>query len=122
MCGITGWLSYSQQMQAQEDTLQRMTDSMARRGPDAQGIWIDGPIGLGHRRLSIIDLEGGKQPMLARQADGKQAAGITYSGEIYNFRELRAELQLRGHRFENRSDTEERNNAEGNANLDPKRD
>lgn len=106
MCGITGWLSYSQQMQAQENTLQRMTDSMARRGPDAQGIWIDGPIGLGHRRLSIIDLEGGKQPMLARQADGKQAAAITYSGEIYNFRELRAELQLRGHRFENRSDTE----------------
>ena len=106
MCGITGWLSYSQDMQAHDGILQRMTDSMARRGPDARGIWIDGPIGLGHRRLSIIDLEGGKQPMLARQTDGKQAVAITYSGEIYNFRELRAELQLRGHRFENRSDTE----------------
>ncbi|MCQ4298132.1 asparagine synthase (glutamine-hydrolyzing) [Pseudomonas stutzeri] len=106
MCGITGWLFYSQDMREHENVLQRMTDSMARRGPDAQGTWIDGPVGLGHRRLSIIDLEGGKQPMLARQADGKQAAAITYSGEIYNFRELRAELQLRGHRFENRSDTE----------------
>ncbi|WP_213663590.1 asparagine synthase (glutamine-hydrolyzing) [Stutzerimonas stutzeri] len=106
MCGIAGWLAYSLDMQTQHDTLQRMTDTMARRGPDAEGLWLDRPIGLGHRRLSIIDLEGGKQPMLARQDDGQLAVAITYSGEIYNFRELRAELQLRGHRFHNRSDTE----------------
>lgn len=106
MCGIAGWLSYSLDMQQQRDTLQRMTDTMARRGPDAGGLWLEGPVGLGHRRLSIIDLEGGRQPMLARQDDGQLAAAITYSGEIYNFRELRAELQLRGHRFDNRSDTE----------------
>lgn len=106
MCGIAGWLSYGQNMQTQRDTLQRMTDTMARRGPDAEGIWIAGPIGLGHRRLSIIDLEGGRQPMLARRNDGLEAAAITYSGEVYNFRELRAELKVRGHRFESRSDTE----------------
>ena len=106
MCGIAGWLSYSLNMPAQRDTLQRMTDTMALRGPDAGGIWTDGPIGLGHRRLSIIDLEGGKQPMLGRQDDSRVAAAITYSGEVYNFRELRAELQVRGHRFESRSDTE----------------
>lgn len=106
MCGITGWLSYSQDMQAQRDTLQRMIDTMARRGPDAGGVWLSGPIGLGHRRLSIIDLEGGRQPMLARRDDGLEAAAISYSGEVYNFRELRAELKVRGHRFESRSDTE----------------
>lgn len=106
MCGITGWLSYSHDMQTQRDTLQRMTDTMARRGPDAEGIWLAGPIGFGHRRLSIIDLEGGRQPMLARRDDGLEAAAITYSGEVYNFRELRAELKVRGHRFDSRSDTE----------------
>lgn len=106
MCGIAGWLSYSLNMQTQQDTLQRMTDTMALRGPDAEGVWTSGPIGLGHRRLSIIDLDGGKQPMLVRQADGRETAAITYSGEVYNFRELRAELRVRGHRFESRSDTE----------------
>jgi asparagine synthase (glutamine-hydrolysing) len=106
MCGIAGWLSYSLNMQMQQDILQRMTDTMALRGPDAEGVWMSGPIGLGHRRLSIIDLEGGKQPMRVRQDDGREIAAITYSGEVYNFRELRAELQVRGHRFESRSDTE----------------
>src|SRR5690606_15831010 len=106
MCGIVGWLSYSQDMQAQRNTLKRMTETMANRGPDAEGIWITGPIGFGHRRLSIIDLAGGRQPMLARRDDGLEAAAITYSGEAYNFRELRAELKGRGHRFESLSDTE----------------
>lgn len=106
MCGIAGWLSYSLNMQTQRDTLQHMTDTMALRGPDAGGVWVHGPVGLGHRRLSIIDIDGGKQPMLARQGDGRDAAAITYSGEVYNFRELRAELKIRGHRFDSRSDTE----------------
>jgi asparagine synthase (glutamine-hydrolysing) len=106
MCGIAGWLSYSLNMQTQRDTLHRMTDTMKLRGPDAGGVWVDGPVGLGHRRLSIIDIDGGKQPMLARLNDGREAAAITYSGEVYNFRELRAELKIRGHRFESRSDTE----------------
>ncbi|NQD94527.1 asparagine synthase (glutamine-hydrolyzing), partial [Pseudomonas sp. CrR25] len=106
MCGITGWLSYSQNLEAQRDTLQRMTDTMALRGPDAGGLWIDGPVGLGHRRLSIIDLEGGRQPMTVMHGGLREVAAITYSCEVYNFRELRTELQRLGHRFETRSDTE----------------
>jgi len=78
---------------------------MALRGPDAEGVWIDDHVALGHRRLSIIDLEGGTQPMTAG-VDGRPAAVITYSGEVYNFPELRSELASRGHRFRTRSDTE----------------
>ncbi|KAF9909050.1 hypothetical protein EC991_009111 [Linnemannia zychae] len=106
MCGITGWLSYGQDLEHQRDILQKMTDTMALRGPDGQGIWIDGPIGLGHRRLSVIDLEGGSQPMVAKTDDEQEAAVITYSGEVYNFQELRAELQSLGHHFDTRCDTE----------------
>ncbi|EFK4094020.1 asparagine synthetase B, partial [Escherichia coli] len=106
MCGMTGWLSYSQNLESQRETLQRMTDTMTLRGPDAEGLWIDGPVGLGHRRLSVIDLEGGRQPMMANYSGYRAAAVITYTGEVYNFQELRAELQSLGHRFETRSDTE----------------
>lgn len=106
MCGMTGWLAFGRDVTAHRTTLQRMTDTLAPRGPDAQGIWIDGPIGLGHRRLSIIDLEGGRQPMLAEHSGQSAAAVISYTGEVYNFRELRRELQACGHRFETQSDTE----------------
>ncbi|MBB5464207.1 asparagine synthase (glutamine-hydrolyzing) [Paraburkholderia sp. CI2] len=82
-----------------------MTRTMALRGPDAQGIWIDRHAALGHRRLSVIDLEGGAQPMQAAE-EGKAVACLTYSGEVYNFVELRDELMKRGHRFTSRSDTE----------------
>jgi asparagine synthase (glutamine-hydrolysing) len=84
-------------------TLQRMTDAVAHRGPDGEGHWIEGPIGLGHRRLSIIDLSAaGHQPM--RTADGRYV--ISFNGEIYNFRELRIELEAKGCRFHSRTDTE----------------
>lgn len=106
MCGMTGWLAFNRDVAAHRTILQRMTDTLAPRGPDAQGIWIDGPIGLGHRRLSIIDLEGGRQPMLADHGGQRAAAVISYTGEVYNFRELRRELQACGHRFETHSDTE----------------
>ncbi|KAF9913941.1 hypothetical protein FBU30_002947, partial [Linnemannia zychae] len=79
---------------------------MALRGPDGQGIWIEGPIGLGHRRLSIIDLEGGAQPMVATVNDKNDVAVITYSGEVYNFQDLRIELQAKGRHFNTLSDTE----------------
>lgn len=106
MCGMTGWLAFSHDMEAHRKTLQRMTDTLAPRGPDAQGIWIDGPIGLGHRRLSIIDLERGRQPMVADHGGQRAAAVISYTGEVYNFCELRCDLQACGHRFETQSDTE----------------
>ncbi|KAG0046741.1 hypothetical protein BGZ83_008091 [Gryganskiella cystojenkinii] len=105
MCGITGWLSYGQDLEHQREVLQRMTDTMKLRGPDAQGLWIDGPVGVGHCRLSVIDLEGGRQPMVEK-LDGERVAVITYSGEVYNFQELRAELELKGHHFNTFSDTE----------------
>ncbi|MCX5744437.1 MAG: hypothetical protein NT062_18255 [Proteobacteria bacterium] len=79
-----------------------MTDAVAHRGPDARGTWVHGPVGLGHRRLSIIDLSpDANQPMVA--ASG---AVITFNGEIYNFLELRAELEAAGHCFRSHTDTE----------------
>jgi asparagine synthase (glutamine-hydrolysing) len=105
MCGITGWVSYRRNLAVHRRILVAMTKTMARRGPDAEGVWTDRHVGLGHRRLSIIDLAGGTQPMLAEE-DGKVIASLTYSGEIYNFPELREELQGLGHRFKTRSDTE----------------
>jgi asparagine synthase (glutamine-hydrolysing) len=104
MCGITGWVSYDRDLTRQRTRLDEMTRTMACRGPDAGGVWLDRHAGLGHRRLAVIDLEGGAQPMVVPTDDGPVA--ITYSGEIYNYTELRGELLRRGHRFETRSDTE----------------
>ncbi|MEU5432012.1 asparagine synthase (glutamine-hydrolyzing) [Streptomyces sp. NPDC020719] len=104
MCGITGWVSYDGDLIARRQLLDRMTTTMAPRGPDAHGTWSDRHAALGHRRLSIIDLEGGAQPMTAPTAHGPVV--LTYSGEVYNFKELRAELRCRGHRFSTASDTE----------------
>ncbi|WP_194819386.1 asparagine synthase (glutamine-hydrolyzing) [Nocardia sp. XZ_19_385] len=104
MCGITGWVSYEQDLTGARDVVAAMTATMAARGPDADGMWVEGHAALGHRRLAIIDIEGGAQPMTAETPDGPVA--LVYSGETYNFTELRAELQARGHRFRGRSDTE----------------
>jgi asparagine synthase (glutamine-hydrolysing) len=97
MCGITGMVGL-----ADRELLARMTATLRHRGPDADGLQLGEGWGLGHRRLSIIDLEGGAQPMAS--ADG--SCWVSYNGEIYNFRALRAELQARGHAFSTRSDTE----------------
>ncbi|WP_194920193.1 asparagine synthase (glutamine-hydrolyzing) [Catenulispora rubra] len=104
MCGITGWISYERDLRNEAPTLDAMTATMECRGPDDRGTWIDGPAALGHRRLAIIDLPGGRQPMAVEA--GGQSVVIVYSGETYNFTELRAELASRGHRFTTDSDTE----------------
>ena len=104
MCGITGWISYERDLRAEAHILDEMTATMDCRGPDDRGVWIDGPAGLGHRRLAIIDLPGGRQPMVAEA--GGESVVIVYSGEAYNFTELRADLAARGHRFTTESDTE----------------
>ncbi|MEU3347277.1 asparagine synthase (glutamine-hydrolyzing) [Streptomyces sp. NPDC006700] len=104
MCGITGWVSYDRDLRAEDATLRAMTETMACRGPDDRGTWAEGPAALGHRRLAIIDLPGGRQPMTAGTPDGTVA--LVYSGEAYNFTALRAELTTRGHRFATDSDTE----------------
>ena len=104
MCGITGWVSYERDLRAEAHVLEEMTATMACRGPDDVGTFIDGPGALGHRRLAIIDLPGGRQPMTVEVGGHKVA--VVYSGEAYNFTELRAELASRGHRFTTESDTE----------------
>ncbi|MFH8475889.1 asparagine synthase (glutamine-hydrolyzing) [Streptomyces sp. NPDC018000] len=106
MCGIAGWVSFDRDLRASEAvaTLDAMTETMSCRGPDDRGTWIAGHVGLGHRRLAIIDLPGGRQPMTVGTPEGDVA--LVYSGEAYNFTELRAELTARGHRFVTDSDTE----------------
>ncbi len=99
MCGICGKLDPRGVTKA---AIGRMAASLAHRGPDEEGVFVDGPVGLGHRRLSIIDLTGGQQPM--QSADG--SLRITFNGEIYNYRELRAELEALGRHFVTQSDTE----------------
>jgi asparagine synthase (glutamine-hydrolysing) len=104
MCGITGWVSFGRDLRAERETVDAMTETMACRGPDDRGTWYAEHAALGHRRLAIIDLPGGRQPMSVGTPDG--AVAIVYSGETYNFTELRAELTGRGHRFTTGSDTE----------------
>ena len=99
MCGIAGILDPAG---PDRRSLQAMADSLIHRGPDDEGFLADGPLGFAFRRLAIIDLDGGKQPLT--NEDGSVA--VVFNGEIYNFRELRAELLERGHRFSTRTDTE----------------
>ncbi|MCP2170318.1 asparagine synthase (glutamine-hydrolyzing) [Goodfellowiella coeruleoviolacea] len=105
MCGITGWVSFDRDLSTERPTVEAMTETMSCRGPDAAGTWYDRHAALGHRRLAIIDLPGGAQPMAEATADGQQVA-MVYSGESYNFTELRDELRRRGHQFRTDSDTE----------------
>ena len=104
MCGITGWVSFDRDLTTETRALDAMTQTMACRGPDDRGTWSEGPAALGHRRLAIIDLPGGRQPMTVRTPAGTVA--MVYSGEAYNFTELRRELVGRGHEFTTDSDTE----------------
>lgn len=102
MCGIAGIVSLNGEA-VPAVVIRRMTDLVAHRGPDGEGSYTDGPVGLGHRRLAIIDLSpAGHQPMMS--ADGRYV--ITYNGEIYNFQELRLELEACGKQFRSRTDTE----------------
>lgn len=102
MCGIAGIFHAETPKPVDPARVERMCDALVHRGPDGSGVWTDLGVGLGHRRLSIIDLEGSPQPM--HSADGR--AVITFNGEIYNFRELRAELKRDGARFRTSGDTE----------------
>jgi asparagine synthase (glutamine-hydrolysing) len=105
MCGMAGWVSYDGNLKEQRDVITAMTKTMACRGPDAGGVFIDRHVGLGHRRLAVIDLAGGAQPMEVEEAD-HTSVSLIYTGEVYNFVELRDELKRLGHRFRTCSDTE----------------
>src|SRR4051794_17644429 len=101
MCGIAGWVDYERDLTLERETAEAMTATMSLRGPDDEGLWLAPRAAIGHRRLAVIDIEGGRQPMVA--------AGdivLTYSGEGYNYRDLRAELAAKGHAFRTASDTE----------------
>jgi asparagine synthase (glutamine-hydrolysing) len=102
MCGIAGQFNFTQREPVDSRTVVRMAQSIAHRGPDDEGFFIAGPVGLAFRRLSIIDLAGGHQPM----SDVDKTVWVVFNGEIYNFKELRAELEQHGHRFRTNSDTE----------------
>src|SRR5215472_3026751 len=105
MCGIVGIFNHSTAEQVSSETILLMRDSMIHRGPDDSGIYVspDRTVGLGHRRLSIIDLSpAGRQPM----SDDQGRLWITFNGEIYNFAELRQDLEKDGIVFQSRSDTE----------------
>lgn len=100
MCGITGLIRYDSKVEVSE--IKAMTDAIKHRGPDGEGFHIKNNIAIGHRRLSIIDLDGGKQPM----CDDIEKVWITFNGEIYNYKELKKELEEFGYTFKTNSDTE----------------
>src|ERR1051325_2305941 len=102
MCAIAGILSKAPVAEADRGLLKLMADSMAHRGPDGEGFYFDSTIGLAHRRLSIIDVGGGKQPL--SNEDG--TVWVTFNGEIYNYVEIRDALVQKGHVFKTSSDTE----------------
>lgn len=102
MCGICGQFHFGSERPASPRLVRSMMQAIAHRGPDDEGLHLDGPLALGFRRLSIIDLMGGHQPM----SDREGAVWVVFNGEICNFRELRGELARLGHEFRTRSDTE----------------
>jgi asparagine synthase (glutamine-hydrolysing) len=102
MCGICGLYNFKNHEPVKQGDIKAMAETIVHRGPDDQGYYFSGPIGLGFRRLSIIDLEGGHQPM----SDQQESVWVVFNGEIYNFPELRQELERYGHSFRTRSDTE----------------
>lgn len=101
MCGLAGWVSFKRDLNDQQSIATAMTETLINRGPDDHGTWLDEHIFLGHQRLSVIDLNGGLQPMHA-----EDKAAISYTGEVYNYQELRQELIELGHQFTTQSDTE----------------
>src|SRR5256885_8456640 len=102
MCGIVGIVKLNPWETVDEARLTRMRDVLRHRGPDGEGLWIEGPVGLGMRRLAIVDVTGGHQPM----ANEDGTVWIVYNGEIYNHADLRRGLERRGHAYRTRSDTE----------------
>jgi len=102
MCGIVGIVGLNSREPVDETRLKIMRDVLRHRGPDGEGLWAEGPVGLGFRRLAIIDVAGGAQPM--SNEDG--SVWVVFNGEIYNHAKLRPWLEGRGHRYRTRSDTE----------------
>jgi asparagine synthase (glutamine-hydrolysing) len=104
MCGIAGWVNWAKTLDNAAAVVEAMGAAIACRGPDAWGLWLEPHVGFAHRRLVVIDPEGGRQPMQAVSGRGRFI--LVYNGELYNTEDLRRELVARGHRFFGHSDTE----------------
>ncbi|MDN5388247.1 MULTISPECIES: asparagine synthase (glutamine-hydrolyzing) [Bacillus] len=104
MCGITGWVDFKKPLVREQSIMEKMTDTLSNRGPDDTNIWGKRHVLFGHKRLAVVDLEGGRQPM-TRTHQGYDYT-ICYNGELYNTEDLRKELRQRGHQFKSHSDTE----------------
>lgn len=104
MCGITGWVSYNKNLVGYKRIIEDMTDTLSKRGPDSHGYYIGEEVLLGHRRLIVVDPDGGVQPMT--KTVGNKRYVIVYNGELYNTEEVRKRLLVRGHSFTSYSDTE----------------
>lgn len=104
MCGIAGWIDWERKLSDKKDILMNMTEILHNRGPDANGYWVSEHAAFGHRRLSVVDPEGGSQPMIRSLGDYKYV--ITYNGELYNTLDLRLDLKKKGYEFYTNSDTE----------------
>ncbi|MEW6574660.1 MAG: asparagine synthase (glutamine-hydrolyzing), partial [Bacillota bacterium] len=104
MCGIAGWIDWDVDLTKERAVIEAMTDTLSARGPDAAGVWVSSRAALGHRRLIVVDPEGGRQPMVREHH--QRTYVITYNGELYNTPDLQAELAARGYTFQGYSDTE----------------
>src|SRR5256714_13822415 len=102
MCGIVGIVNLDPRETVDEALLKRMRDVLRHRGPDGEGLWAEGPVGLGHRRLAIVDVAGGQQPM----ANEDESCWIGYNGEVYNPPAPPPRLEARGHHHPPRGDTQ----------------
>jgi len=101
MCGICGYIS-NKEVNAKREIVHKMCQTLIHRGPDEEGIWVKDNVALGMRRLMIIDLETGSQPIFNED----KTVVVVFNGEIYNFQELREELEKKGYKFYTRTDTE----------------
>ena len=104
MCGITGWIDFQRDMRKERGSITKMAETLAKRGPDDTNVWTDIHVGFGHKRLIVVDPEGGKQPMSKSKNNHKYT--ICYNGELYNTEDIRKELLLKGYSFSGHSDTE----------------
>ncbi|MEY8753560.1 asparagine synthase (glutamine-hydrolyzing) [Peribacillus frigoritolerans] len=104
MCGITGWVHFQKDLRTKTKTLENMTKTLAKRGPDEDNVWSEAHVAFGHKRLTVVDAEGGKQPMTKNHENGRYT--LCYNGELYNTEDIRKQLLLKGYSFNGHSDTE----------------
>ncbi|MGX6442287.1 asparagine synthase (glutamine-hydrolyzing) [Neobacillus sp. K501] len=104
MCGVSGWVDFSKDLRFEKDIIEKMTKTLAKRGPDETNLWTQTHVGFGHKRLIVVDPEGGRQPM-TKQKEGNNYT-ICYNGELYNTEDIRKVLLTKGYSFNGHSDTE----------------